>query len=100
MDHHQRALQRSELERRHKCSAIKSLSSTIYLLRTDYEQLQTPTQTESERSLLPTAQQQYGQLGLGELPFFCFFLKIFGLNFYRDGNNILVFFFFYCVEFV
>lgn len=39
------------------------------------------TQTESERSLLPTAQQQYGQLGFVELPFFCFFLKIFGLNF-------------------
>lgn len=39
------------------------------------------TQTESERSLLPTAQQQYGQLGFAELPFFCFFLKIFGLNF-------------------
>lgn len=40
------------------------------------------THTESERSLLPTAQQQYGQLGLGVLPFFCFFLKILGLNFY------------------
>lgn len=39
------------------------------------------TQTERERSLLPTAQQQYGQLGFAELPFFCFFLKIFGLNF-------------------
>lgn len=39
------------------------------------------TQTDSERSLLPTAQQQYGQLGFVELPFFCFFLKIFGLNF-------------------
>ena len=39
------------------------------------------TQTDSERSLLPTAQQQYGQLGFAELPFFCFFLKIFGLNF-------------------
>lgn len=39
------------------------------------------TQTERDRSLLPTAQQQYGQLGLVELPFFCFFLKILGLNF-------------------
>ena len=39
------------------------------------------TQTDSERSLLPTAQQQYGQLGFVELPFFCFFLKILGLNF-------------------
>ena len=39
------------------------------------------TQTDSERSLLPTAQQQYGQLGFAELPFFCFFLKILGLNF-------------------
>lgn len=39
------------------------------------------TQTDRDLSLLPTAQQQYGQLGFGELPFFCFFLKIFGLNF-------------------
>ncbi len=42
------------------------------------------THTESERSLLPTAQQQYGQLGLGVLPFFCFFLKILGLNFCKE----------------
>ena len=43
-----------------------------------------PTQTERERSLLPTAQQQYGQLLL-----FCFFLKILGLNFYwaRDSHR-------------
>ena len=45
------------------------------------------TQTESDLSLLPTAQQQYGQLGFGELPFFCFFLKIFGLNFCRRKRN-------------
>lgn len=45
------------------------------------------TQTERERSLLPTAQQQYGELGLGELPFFCFFLKIFGLNFYGGRDT-------------
>lgn len=49
-----------------------------------------PTQTESERSLLPTAQQQYGQLGFGELPFFCFFLKIFGLNFCKTNRTASV----------
>lgn len=46
------------------------------------------TQTESDRSLLPTAQQQYGQPGFGELPFFCFFLKIFGLNFCKHRPRV------------
>ncbi len=55
-------------------------------IRSDIE---SHTHTESERSLLPTAQQQYGQLGLGVLPFFCFFLKILGLNFCKEINKPL-----------
>lgn len=84
MDDHQGALQGGQLYT-DKRRLVGHLFDRVQPRRTRLKRQ--PTQTESERSLLPTAQQQYGQLGFGALPFFCFFLKIFGLNFWEDRKQ-------------